>query len=280
MSTQTYLRATAITALSALAFAATASTANAQSTRYGNVYDYESGQNCGQACVPAQQATTASTRYGSTVTPAPAMQVAPGPVYVDCTQMGTCAPQAQTVYTAPIQQYQAPAPSYTQSYAQTQSYNTGPVACPAGTAAQPDGTCLQGAMGSSTSSSRMTVTLPTNYSGTVAPVNCPSGTTAQPDGTCMQGAGSSSWTSSSTTSYGSTGSYGSSSSYASTMGTPVNCPAGTTAQPDGTCMQGGSGSYTNSTVEIYTGDAQTTGPVYGYQNTGSYTSSDYLPIRK
>lgn len=273
MSTQTYLRATAITALSALAFAATASTANAQS-RYADVYDYESGRNCGQACVPAAPAAVTSSRYGSTVTPAPAMQVAPGPVYVDCAQLGTCAPQAATVYTAPVQQYQAPAPTYnTQSYAQTSTYSAAPVNCPAGTTAQPDGTCLQGGMGSvgTTTSSSMTVTLPTNYSATES-IPCPAGTTKQPDGTCMQGAGSNSWSSSSTTS-----SYGSSSSYSAA---PVNCPAGTTAQADGTCMQGGTGSYTNSTVEIYTGDAQTTGPVYGYQNTGSYTASDYLPIRK
>lgn len=272
MSTQTYLRATAITALSALAFAATASTVNAQS-RYGNVYDYESGRNCGQACVPAQPAAPASTRYGSTVTPAP---VAPGPVYVDCSQIGACAPQATTVYTAPVQQYQAPAPTYSQSYAQTQTYNAAPVNCPAGTTAQPDGTCMQSAMGSTSSS--MTVNLPTNYSATET-IACPAGTTKQSDGTCLQGSSStSSWSSSSssTTSYGTTNSYSSSTYSAS----PVNCPAGTTAQPDGTCMQGASGSYTNSTVEIYTGDAQTTGPVYGYQNTGSYTASDYLPIRK
>lgn len=276
MSTQTYLRATAISALSALAFAATASNANAQS-RYGNVYDYESGQNCGQACVPAAPAATTSSRYGSTVTTTPAMPVAPGPVYVDCTQMGTCAPQAATVYTAPVQQYQAqqyqaPAPTYnTQSYAQTSTYSAAPVNCPAGTTAQPDGTCLQGGMGSvgSTTSNRMTVTLPTNY-GATETIPCPAGTTKQPDGTCMQGGSGGSWTSSQTSSY-------SSSAYSAA---PVNCPAGTTAQADGTCMQGGSGSYTNSTVEIYTGDAQTTGPVYGYQNTGSYTASDYLPIRK
>ncbi len=270
MSTQTYLRATAITALSTLAFAATISTANAQSSRYADVYNYESGQNCGQACVQAP-AAPASTRYGSaTVTPsydAPAMQIAPGPVYVDCTQMGTCAPQATTVYTAPAQHY-----------SQVQTYNAAPVNCPAGTTAQPDGTCLQGATGSygGTTSSSLSrgVTLPTNYSST-EPLNCPAGTTAQADGTCMQT--SSSYAVGSTSSYGST-----SSTYSSTNSTmmPVNCPAGTTAQPDGTCMQGSAGSYSNSTVEIYTGDAQTTGPVYGYQNTGSYSASDYLPIRK
>lgn len=62
---------------------------------------------------------------------------------------------------------------------------------------------------------------------------------------------------------------------------PVNCPAGTTAQSDGTCMQGGSNAYTGTSVELYTGDAATTtGTTYGYGSDGSYGASDYLPIRK
>lgn len=62
---------------------------------------------------------------------------------------------------------------------------------------------------------------------------------------------------------------------------PVNCPAGTTAQSDGTCMQGGSASaYTGSSVEIYTGDASSTSQSYGYTSDGAYGASDYLPIRK
>jgi len=51
-------------------------TANAQS-RYGNVYDYESGRNCGQACVPAPAATpTTASRYGAPVVSAPTYQQA------------------------------------------------------------------------------------------------------------------------------------------------------------------------------------------------------------
>ena len=51
-----------------------ATTADAQSSRYGssnsygNVYDYESGRYCGNACAPAQTYPGSSSRYGSTAT--------------------------------------------------------------------------------------------------------------------------------------------------------------------------------------------------------------------
>jgi hypothetical protein len=119
------------------------------------------------------------------------------------------------------------------------------------------------------------------------PVNCPSGTTAQADGTCMQ-TGSS--FSSSTTFSDPAPSYSSPSysspSYSSSSfsSEPVNCPSGTTAQPDGTCMQGGSSnSWAGSSVEIYQGDASSSpssATTYGYGADGSYGPSDYLPIRK
>ena len=92
--------------------------ANAQS-RYGNIYDYESGRNCGQACAAPAAAPTTS-RYGAPVVAAPTYAPAPvynpAPVYIDCVQAGTCAPQAATVYTQPTQTYTAPtytAPTYT-----------------------------------------------------------------------------------------------------------------------------------------------------------------------
>jgi hypothetical protein len=238
-------------------------TANAQS-RYGNVYDYESGKNCGQACVPAAPATpAANTRYGAPVVAAPTYN--PAPVYVDCVQAGTCAPQPSVVYTQPAPVYTQPAPTYTQSVQQM-----APVNCPAGTTAQSDGTCMQGSDYSSSSTyTSQTYTAPTM---SMEPVNCPAGTTAQPDGTCMQGS-----------SYSSTSTYSSSTYTAPTMSMEsVNCPAGTTAQSDGTCMQGGSASYAGSSVELYTGDASTTtnSTSYGYGSDGSYGSTDYLPIRK
>ena len=279
MSTNTTLKSSAIAVVTLAGLSITVA-ANAQSSRYGNVYDYESGRNCGQACAaPAPQA-----RYGHTTT----HTVAPAPVYVDCSVTGTCAPQPTTVYTQPAPvQYQA-----TTTYA-APSYTQAPVSCPAGTTAQPDGTCLQSSASSYSSSS--TYTAPTTSYGsgssysttTTAPANCPAGTTAQSDGTCMQGSSYSSTTSSygSDTSYSApTTSYGSGSSYSSTSAAPANCPAGTTAQSDGTCMQGGSSAtYSGSTVELYTGDATTSSSStssYGYTSDGGYAATDYLPIRK
>ena len=179
MSTNTTLKSSAIAVITLAGLSITVA-ANAQSSRYGNVYEYESGRNCGQACAaPAPQA-----RYGHTTT----HTVAPAPVYVDCSVTGTCAPQPTTVYTQPAPvQYQA-----TTTYA-APSYTQAPVSCPAGTTAQPDGTCLQSSASSYSSSS--TYTAPTTSYGsgssysttTTAPANCPAGTTAQSDGTCMQG---------------------------------------------------------------------------------------------
>ena len=282
MSTKQIFR---ISLLAAAGATTMAMAAQAQSSRYGGgVYQYESAPNCGQACVPAQQG-----RYAEPVAaPAPAPMGAP--VYVDCTQIGTCAPaQPTTVYTQPAPVYTQPAPTYsTQSYS-TQSYTqAAPVNCPAGTTAQPDGTCMQTGSSYSSSTSYDTTSsysgssysgATSTYSGTMA--DCPAGTTAQPDGTCMQ-TGSSSYSTGSSYSSGSS-SYSSGSSYSSTpsysASTMVDCPAGTTAQADGTCMQGGANAYAGSSVEIYQGDASTsTG--YGYQSDGAYGATDYLPVRK
>ena len=284
MSTNTILKGSAVAAMTFAAMSL-ASSANAQSARYGNVYDYERGQNCGQACVaPAPQQSHTSSRYGHTATHTAPMHVAQPPVYVDCAAMGTCAPQPTTVYTqpAPVQYQPAPVQSYTQSYAQA------PANCPAGTTAQADGTCMQSSYGSSTTYSEPATSYGSSstYSAPAAmPADCPAGTTAQPDGTCLQGSIS---TYSAPTlpgtydSFGSSSSSYSSSSYSSASSAPVNCPAGTTAQSDGTCMQGGSTAYTGSSVELYTGDATTSSSTssYGYTSDGSYAATDYLPIRK
>ncbi len=255
--------------------------ANAQS-RYGNVYDYESGRNCGQSCAPAPTPAITS-RYGAPVVAAPTYN--PAPVYVDCVTAGTCAPQPSVVYSQPAPVYTPPAPVYTQpTQTYTQSAQLPPVNCPAGTTAQSDGTCMQ--TGSSSFSTTTTYSEPSHSSSTTysapttsfEPVNCPSGTTAQSDGTCMQtGSSFSSSTTYSEPSYSGSAYTGSSSSLGS-----VSCPAGTTAQPDGTCMQGGSSSYAGSSVELYTGDAATTSSdSYGsYGSNNTYSSPDYLPIRK
>ena len=276
MSTNTILKGSAVAAMTFAAMAVSAS-ANAQSSRYGNVYDYESGQSCGAACVaPAPKAQ--ASRYGHTVTHSAPIQAAPAPIYVNCQQMGTCAPQPTTVYTQPAPvQYQSAKPVQYQS---APTYAQAPANCPAGTTAQPDGTCLQSSYSPSTSYSAPT--LPGTYnsfSSSAAPANCPAGTTAQSDGTCMQGSSGYSGTSSYSAP---ASSYGSSTSYSASTSAPANCPAGTTAQSDGTCMEGGSTSYTGSSVELYTGDATTSSSSqsYGYTSDGSYGATDYLPIRK
>ena len=287
MSTNTIFKSGAIAAMTLAGLSITVA-ANAQSSRYGNVYDYESGRNCGQACV----APAPAGRYGYTTT-----QSAP-PVYVDCATMGTCAPQPTTVYTQPAPvQYQA-APTYT---APTTTYAApaptmmqAPANCPAGTTAQADGTCMQtsSSFGSTSSYSAPTTSYGSGstYSApsTSMPADCPAGTTAQSDGTCMQTSssfGSTSSYSAPTTSYGSSSSYSApTTSYGSASSAPANCPAGTTAQADGTCMQGGSSSsFMGSSVELYTGDATTssnTTSSYGYTSDGVYAATDYLPIRK
>jgi len=301
MSTTKLFRAGLI---ATVGIASLAITAEAQS-RYGTVYDYESGRNCGQACTPAVQAPVTSSRYGAPVVAAPTYNQPvynPAPVYVDCVQAGTCAPQPSVVYTQPAPVYSQPSytqPSYSQqTYTQpsfTQSVQQAPASCPAGTTPQSDGTCLQGGGSSSFSSSTTyssdsysspSYSAPSSFSS--EPVNCPSGTTAQSDGTCMQTGssfGSTSSFSSGSSDFSSATTYSDStySAPSSSLG-PVNCPAGTTAQPDGTCMQGGgSSSFVGSSVELYSGDAASTqgsATTYGYGNDGSYGSSDYLPIRK
>jgi len=278
MSTKAILRNSALAATLIAGFTITA-VANGNGSRYGNVYDYESGHNCGSsACVAP--APVASRYGGGYVTPAPvqSLPVSPGVVYVDCAAMGTCAPAPS--YQAPVQTYQAPVQTYqapVQSY--SQSYSAQAVDCPAGTSLQSDGTCLQSSHSPSTAFS---VTLPGTHAPSVAfsapaameSVACPAGTTSQADGTCMQSSGSSY---SSSSNYSSGNTYQSSSSMES-----VACPAGTSKQSDGTCMQGGGTSYAGSTATIYSGDAgSTSSSSYGgYTSSGSYTANDYRPIRK
>ena len=286
MSTNTIIKGSAVAAMTFAAMAVSAS-ANAQSARYGNVFDYERGQSCGQACVaPAQHSQQGSTRYGATTTYSAPVQSAP--VYVDCRQMGTCAPQPTTVYTQPAPvQYQA-APAYS---APAPMVAQAPANCPAGTTAQSDGTCMQSSYGSTSTYSAPTTSYgsSSSYSSTYSapatmPADCPAGTTAQSDGTCMQGSSFGATTSYSAPTLPGTYDSFSSSSYSAASSAPANCPAGTTAQSDGTCMEGGStSSFTGSSVELYTGDATTSSSTtssYGYTSDGSYAATDYLPIRK
>lgn len=275
MSTKVFFRNTSIAALGVAGMTLTACASGQASSRYGNVYDYESGQGCApSACTTAPAVT--SSRYGSSgyvqqapVNPvpvmqaAPAMQVSPGVVYADCSVLGAnCGMNTASTYTS--SSYTNVAPTYSQSY-------TSGADCPAGTTMQTDGTCMQSSYTAPASTSSYSSS--TYSSGEMA--ECPAGTSKQSDGTCMQ-----------SSSYSSTTSYSSGSSYSTStasMGAPVNCPAGTTAQSDGTCMQGsGVSAYTGGTATIYSGDATstTTSTSYGGYTNGGYTAKDYLPIRK
>jgi len=91
----------------------------------------------------------------------------------------------------------------------------------------------------------------------ILPGACPSGTTAQPNGTCLEPSYSSNSYSAPATTYSaqstySEPTYSSSSSYSTTQSAPADCPAGTTAQSDGTCLQTGSSfSSSSSSTSSY-----------------------------
>jgi len=209
MSANLFLRNTAIVAIGAATLTLTAcASSNSGSTRYGNVYDYESGQNCSTACTaPAVVQAPVVTEYSGYV------ETTPTVVY------------EEPSYTAPVT-YTAPATSYASTS----------VECPAGTTSQADGTCLQSGYDT------------TSYSTTT------SYTTAAPVVQTV-----------------------------STVSTAVECPAGTTAQSDGTCLQGSSTSvYTGGTATIYADPpaTTTTTTTYGGYENGGYTAKTYLPIRK
>ncbi len=237
-------------------------------SRYGSVYDYESGGDCGNACGAVVTPPVSSSRYGSD-TVIGGQAVSPGVVYADCSVVGgmNCgqpAPQPVPVYTQPAPTYTQPAPVYTPP-----AY-TGPVSCPAGTTPNGDGTCMQqgGDYGYTPSTPAYSdpapvYTAPTqSYS---APVACPAGTTPNGDGTCMEGSGydfSSSSSSSSSSTY--------SSSQSGQMG---DCPSGTTRANDGSCMMS---ENSNTNVVIYGSDNND-----GYQAPTDYQApKTYLPYRK
>ena len=268
---------------SVAALALTACSHSAQADRYGNVYDYEGGAACVENC-----GAPATSRYGDTgyTQQAPVYQArTENVIYADCSVingMSCPAPMAQPaqVYTQPAPVYTQPAPTYTQQ-AQTYTTQAAPANCPAGTTPNGDGTCMQNSYESTTSYTAPTTsydstpsyTAPSYSSGETAP--CPAGTTAAGDGTCMESSYGStsydstpSYSSSSTTDYG-TSSYGVSSTSAS-----ASCPAGTTPNGDGSCAMNEGYSvddYQGGNVEVYQG---------GYTNTGGYTATDYMPVRK
>ncbi|MGB6228542.1 MAG: hypothetical protein WBF53_00260 [Litorimonas sp.] len=211
MSSRNIIRLGLMAGSSVAMLGLTACASSGHSTRYGG-YDYEAGQNCGAACVAPAPVYTAPA-------PVTSFPVSPGPVYVDCTQVGTCG----SVPAAPTTVYTAPSTSYGGT-----TYSSGMADCPVGTTLQSDGTCMQG--GSSSYSSSVSSYTTSTYSGDMA--DCPAGTTLQSDGTCMQGGSYSSTTSS---------------TYYPPAATPASCPSGSVMQADGSCSYG----YTSTGTTDY-----------------------------
>jgi len=246
-------------AIAALGLTACANS-HAQSNRYGGGthYDYESAQSCGSSCTtgvttptyrPAPKVHT--THYGYEGVPC---QTACGTVSSGVISSGYSTVTTGSTHIA--------SPSY--------SHETAP--CPAGTTSQPDGTCMQGShhvssyttgsgyIGGSTSYTGGT-SYTSGYSSHGSVAQCPAGTTSQPDGTCLQSGGSS-YSSHTSSTY--------SAPITSTYSSSYVAPELTTA-----CC-----GPTTSATTIYSGDASV--DTYGgYATSGStYSSSDYLPIRK
>ncbi|HHL43079.1 MAG TPA: hypothetical protein ENJ42_05630 [Hellea balneolensis] len=224
----------------------TACASGASSSRYGSVYDYESGGNCNSGpCGAVVTPPVSGSRYGTPTTVIGGQPVAPGVVYANCSQVSgmNCGV--------------APAPAPVPMPAPAPTYTGGPVSCPAGTTPNGDGTCMMSGSTGYTSSTSTYSGPTTSYSGETLP--CPAGTTPNGDGTCMQ------------SSSGYTSSYSSSSSsvVTSSSGDMADCPTGTTRAGDGTCMMSSGGN-----VEIYSGSS-------GYTPPSTYTPpTSYLPIRK
>lgn len=254
MSTTKFYKTASIAAMAVAGMTLTACASGQNGSRYGgNVYDYESGGNCGvsSACAPAvihQPAQVVTQTY-----------TAPAPTY---------SVPAQT-YSAPVQCPTGTTPSNDGTCLQSStSYST---------------TYSQPSYNSTTTYSEPSYSSATTYAG---PIECPPGTTDAGDGTCLQSSATSHISSGATTSYNTTTSYGSGSSFESTpttsygsgssySGGAVDCPAGTIDAGDGTCLQSNT-SYTGSDVTIFSGDATPS----GYTSTTTTHSDVYLPIRK
>lgn len=270
----------AVTCVAGLTLTACASSGSqSSSSRYGSVYDYESGGNgcdttsCGAVAQPyagGQQMSggqyMGGTQHMSGGQMIGGQAVSPGVVYADCSVVSDMNCNGQQ----PTQVYTQPATTGSDyGYSHSTMSSTTPAQCPTGTTPANDGTCMQSDSSSYGYSS--TPTYPsTGYSSTTTSthtsggaVPCPTGTTAAGDGTCMA-SGSYGYSSSTTNSTYS----GTTSSYGSTSAGTANCPTGTTSQGDGTCMESSSTYGSSSTTTGYTAPTTYTPP------------TSYLPIRK
>lgn len=162
----------------ALTLGACASSGSAGS-RYGNIYDYESG---GSGCVAgacgAVVAPHVDTIYGATNTIIGGQAVSPGVIYTDCSQTGNfgCVAPAP-IYSQPIQTH------IPQPHIPSTTIHAGPINCPTGTTPAGDGTCL--ISGGGTSYTGITHGATHTTTTTSGAVQCTSGTIRTHDATCM-----------------------------------------------------------------------------------------------
>ncbi len=165
----------------ALTLGACASSGSAGS-RYGNVYDYESGgsscsagASCGAVVTPHVETVYGPANTGTIIGGQP---VSPGVIYTDCSQIGHTG-CAAPIYTQPVQPYISPAPVH------TAPVHTGPINCPTGTTPAGDGTCMMTGGGTTYTG----ITHGSTHTGPTATsdgaIHCPSGTTRANDGTCL-----------------------------------------------------------------------------------------------
>lgn len=240
-------------------------------------HDYESSPNCGAACVApaygyeqgyAYQEGYAPSQYGYEYS---YQQSAP-PVYVDCTQLGTCAQTGYEGYSSYQQSSTYTGTGYAGYTGSTYATETAP--CPAGTTAQPDGTCLMhggGHLPPIVGTSGYSSSVTTGYSSSTTRIeDCPAGTVRQPDNSCLQAG------------------VGIASSHVVDTGvatTAVPCPSNTTLSIGGCRLanEAASASQSASSVEIYSGSgasaSSSASSSAGY-STGIYGATDYRPVRK
>lgn len=262
-------------AIAALGLTACANS-HAQSNQYGaqSHYDYESAQSCGSSC----GVTTPTYR------PAPKVHKTHyGYEGVPCST--SCGAVSSGVISSGYPTITTGSTHVTTSHISTPSYTQETAPCPTGTTSQPDGTCMQGGghvssyTGSSSytgGSSYTSGSYSSGYSSSGGVADCPSGTTMQPDGSCLQRGGSS-YSSHTSSTY----SAPITSTYSSTYVAPelaVECcgpVTSSTSYYSGDAVVNTQGGYATS---------GTTAPINtqgGYATSGStYSSSDYLPIRK
>lgn len=264
-------------AIAALGLTACANS-NAQTNRYGagTHYDYESAQSCGSSC------TTGITT--PTYRPAPKVHKTHyGYEGVPCKT--SCGAVSSGVISSGYPTITTGSTHVTTSHISTPTYTQETAPCPAGTTSQPDGTCMQGGSHVSSYTGSTSYTGGSSYSsgshssgytssGGVA--NCPSGTTMQPDGTCLQRGGSS-YSSHTSSTYSAPISSTYSSTYIAPELTTECCGPVTSSSTyySGDAVSNTQGEYATSADAVIS-----TQGGYATSSGSTYSSSDYLPIRK